>query len=100
MQNNIFARGVYVGENTSQTANVRIVRMAGDECAAAGCETSQKMQGIFCDNKKPPLQTAAGFCVAKLRRDKFYRRRTPFLGFPRTPFLPVESDHFSYLSLR
>ena len=60
MQNNIFARGVYVGENTSQTANVRIVRMAGDECAAAGCETSQKMQGIFCDNKKNPAANCSG----------------------------------------
>ena len=46
--------------NTSQTANVRIVRIAGDECAAAGCKTSKKMQGIFCDNKKNPAANCSG----------------------------------------
>ena len=63
--NNIFARGVYVGENTSQTANVRIVRIAGDECAAAGCKTSKKMQGIFFDNKKNPAANCSGSLRSK-----------------------------------
>ena len=59
-QNNIFARGVYVGENTSQAANVRIVRIAGDECAAAGCKTSKQMPCVFFDNKKNPAANCSG----------------------------------------
>ena len=63
--NNIFARGVYVGENTSQAANVRIVRIAGDECAAAGCKTSKKMPCIFFDSKKNPAANCSGSLRSK-----------------------------------
>ena len=60
----IFDRGMHVGENTSQTANVRGVRLQRTESALQrAAKNSKKMQNIFFDSKKggrpfgrPPFQ--------------------------------------------
>ena len=51
-------------ENTSQTANVRVVRpLADGECAAAGCKKLAEKAYAFFDKLKKTCQSRSSFFI-------------------------------------
>ena len=89
----IFCRGVYLAENTSQAASVRVVRLCGQGVRAADCKKlAESPEGIFRQAKNTPGTAVPGVFVWSIssghasersnrcstRDDRTWARREPW----------------------